>query len=253
MQPLNSLTFVRFGNANSHKYNINKKQLRSLRNLAKKIDKEWKLLGIDWNVLDWNNNLYDNHWSYSKGVEYYKGKVASVEMIAYKDNQEQLIDEWQENNKEIVERFKKLFNYCRFRKDSYHYPPQKRGLYAFPQYRIEPFLSHWDETKFHIKHCKVGTENESFRRRAKNYITIDYKKPTLWCHFIEEAQELGVAIKVSRYWVLVKSSDYLKVLRLWENKRLKQHRNDYGRFGVIVKHCYRFGSKDDLEVFLVGV
>jgi hypothetical protein len=253
MQPLKSLTFVRIGSANSHKYTINKKQLRAFRNLCKNIDQQLKDFGCDYNILDWSHNVYEEDWSYSKGVEYYKGKVASKELIDYKELQEAYIGLWTRNNKELFDSFNKLKTYVRFNKDSYHSPPQKRGLYAFPQYRLETFLTHWDSNKVTIKHCNVGKPNESYRMRVKKYVTIKYNKPTLWCHFIDEAKELKVDIRVNKYWVLINSCDYLKVLALWERKRTKQIRKEMGKNNILVKHCYPYSSKDDLEVFLVGV
>lgn len=253
MQPLKSLTFVRIGDANSHKYVVNKKLLRAFKTLCRNIDKCLKEFDCDYNILDWKNDVYDKDWSYIKGIEYYKGQVASKELIDYKELQEAHIGVWTRRNKDLYKSFDKFYRSCNFNAQSYHSPPQKRGLYAFPQYRLETFLTHWDDSKFDIKHCNVGKDNESYRRRAKKYITIKYNKLTLWCHFIDEAKELRVDIRVSKYWVLVNSSDYLKILALWEKKRLKQLRNDMGKFTVNIKHCYKYISKDDLEVFLVGV
>jgi hypothetical protein len=254
MQPLKSLTFVRIGSANSHKYIVSKKLLKAFKTVCNKINFSWKEFGIEYNVVDWNDDTYDKHWSYKKSVEYYKGKVAPQHLIEYKDKQEALIDDWKECNKDLLEAFNRYRRYVGFKGDSYHSPPQTRGLYAFPQYRLETFLTHWDTDKVTIKHCNVGKENESYRVRVKNYATINYNKPTLWCHFIDEAKELKVDIKVNKYWVLINSCDYLKVLALWERRRLTQQRvsmqgNKYG----CIYNPYQFGSKDDLEVFLVGV
>ena len=253
MQPLKSLTFVRIGSANSHKYTVNKKQLKALKTVCNKINSSWKENLIEYNVIDWNSDKYDKHWSYKKGIEYYKGNIASLLLIDYRDKQEALIDEWRDNNKELLEAFNKYKRYCKFKGESYHSPPQVRGLYAFPQYRLETFLTHWDSSKFDIKHCNAGKSNESYRMRAKNYTVIKYNKPTIWCHFIEEAKELKVDIRVSKEWVLVSSCDYLKVLQLWEKKTLKSLRNEFGIKYGLIKHCYKYGNKDDLEVFLVGV
>lgn len=250
MQLLKSLTFVRIGSANSHKYTINKKQLRAFRNLCKKIDQQLKDFECNYNILDWTHNVYEEDWSYSKGVEYYKGKVASKELINYKELQEAYIGVWTRSNKELFDSFNKLKTYVRFSKDSYHSPPQTRGLYAFPQYRLETFLTHWDANKLIVRHNKNGQE---LKPRVKKYITIKYNKPTLWCHFIDEAKQLKVDIRVNKYWVLINSCDYLKVLSLWEKRRLREHRNSISNKFGLIKHCYQYGSKDDLEVFLVGV
>ena len=188
MQPLKSLTFVRIGNANSHKYTVNKKLLKAFKTICNKINNSWKEFGI----------------------EYYKGIIAPQHLIDYRDNQKALIDAWKDNNEDLLEAFKRYRRYCSFSSNSYHSPPESRGLYAFPQYRLETFLTHWDDNKFNIKHCNVGKENESYRRRAKKYITINYNKPTLWCHFIDEAKELNVVIKTNKCWVLINSCDYLK-------------------------------------------
>lgn len=250
MQPLRSLTFIRIGSANSHKYVPNKKQLRAFRNICNKINTTWKELGIEYNIVEWKNNVYDKGWSYKKGIEYYKGKIASQDLIKYKNDQEDLIDNWIENNKELFDSFIRYRKYTSFSKTSDHSPPQSRGLYAFPQHRLETFLTHWDEAKFNIKIKKDGT---SCRMRAKKFITIKYNKPTLWCHFIEEAKQLKVDIKINKYWVLINSCDYLNVLTLWEKNRTKQIRKEMGKNRIVVKHCYPYSSKDDLEVFLVGV
>lgn len=256
MQPLKSLTFVRVGNANSHKYIPSKKLLKAFKTICKNINKSLKEFepDCDYNIVDWSNGVYDKYWSYKKEVEYYKGEIAPQELIDYKDLQEAFIGCWTRRNKDLYSKFNKLKRYCKFRADSYHSPPQKRGLYAFPQYRIETFLTHWDASKFDIKHCNVGKENESWRMRAKNYTIINYNKPTLWCHFVEEAKELKVDIKINNYWVLINSTDYLKVLSLWEKRRLRQTRKEMeGTKHRLIYNPYQFGSKDDLEVFLVGV
>jgi uncharacterized protein YbaA (DUF1428 family) len=253
MQPLKSLTFVRIGSANSHKYTVNKKQLRAFRTVCNKINTSWKEFGIEYDVISWNDDVYDEHWSYAEGVQYYKDNIAPQHLVQYKDKQETLIDDWKEANKDLYDTFYKAKTYIGFSKDSYHSPPQTRGLYAFPQYRLETFLTHWDSNKVTIKHCNVGKENESYRTRVKKYVTIKYNKPTLWCHLIDEAKELKVDIKVNKYWVLINSCDYLKVLALWERRRVKQHRNEISNKFGFIKHCYQYGSKDDLEVFLVGV
>lgn len=251
MQPLKSLTFVRIGQANSHKYTPNKKLLRAFKTTIKNINNSWKDCGIDNNILDWKD---DKYWSYSKDIEYYKGKVAGQELLDYRDNQEDLLDEWCKYNRELMDSFNRLKHQSKASKfDSYHSPPQTRGLFAFPQYRLETFLTHWDETKIDVKHCNIGKPNESFRMRVKNFALINYNKPTIWCHFIEEAKELKVDIKVNNSWVLVNSCNYIKVLELWEKNRLKEHRNEFGIKYGLIKHCYKYGSKDDLEVFLVGV
>lgn len=254
MQPLKSLTFVRIGDANSHKYTINKKQLRAFRTVCNKINASWKEFGIEYDVISWNDDVYDKHWSYKKGIEYYKSIIAPQHLVQYKDNQEALIDDWKESNKELYETFNRYRIYCGYNGISYHSPPESRGLYAFPQYRLETFLTHWDDNKFNIKHCNVGKENESYRIRAKKYITINYNKPTLWCHFIDEAKELNVVIKTNKCWVLINSCDYLKVLQLWEKRRLREQRIQMeGTKHRLIYNPYQFISKDDLEVFLVGV
>lgn len=251
MQPLKSLTFVRIGNANSHKYTVNKKQLRAFKTVCNKINTSWKEFGIDYDVISWISDVYDKHWSYKKDVEYYKGKVAPQHLIDYKDNQEALIDDWKEYNKDLLETFNKYRRYVGFNKDGYHSPPQTRGLYAFPQYRLETFLTHWDTNKLIVRYDKNGQE---LKARVKNYITINYNKPTLWCHFIDEAKELKVDIRTNKHWVLINSCDYLKVLILWEKRRLTQHRIQMeGTKHRLIYNPYQFGSKDDLEVFLVGV
>lgn len=254
MQPLKSLTFVRIGNANSHKYTVNKKLLRAFRTICNKINTSWKEFGIEYDVISWKNDVYDKYWSYKKGIEYYKGIIAPQHLIDYRDNQEALIDDWKDNNKDLLEAFNKSKRYVGFSKDSYHSPPQTRGLYAFPQYRLETFLTHWDSNKVSIKHCNVGKPNESYRTRVNNYVTINYNKPTLWCHFIDEAKELKVDIKTNKHWVLINSCDYLKVLKLWEKKRLTKQRIQMGGTKHrLIYNPYQFGSKDALEVFLVGV
>jgi uncharacterized protein YbaA (DUF1428 family) len=251
MQPLKSLTFVRIGSANSHKYTVNKKQLRAFRTVCNKINTSWKEFGIEYDVISWNDDVYDKHWSCKKKIQYYKGSIAPQHLIDYRNKQEALIDDWKNNNEELLEAFNKYRRYIGFSKTSHHSPPQTRGLYAFPQYRLEPFLTHWDSNKFTIKTKKDGT---LYRMKAKKYIIINYNKPTLWCHFIDEAKQLKVDIKVNKDWVLINSCDYLKVLELWEKKRLREKRIDMG--GVkhrLIYNPYQFGSKDDLEVFLVGV
>ena len=254
MQPLKCLVFVRIGSANSHKYRVNKKQLRAFRTVCNKISCSWIKVGIEYNLLDWADHKYDNEWSFKAGIQYYKNKVACIQQIDYKDKQEELIDCWIDNNEELLNVFDKLKKYSKFNKDSFHSPPQIRGLYAFPQYRLETFLTHWDDSKFDIKHCKVGTEDESYRKRAKKFVTIKYNKPTLWCHFIKEAKQLKVDIKFRNSWVLINSYDYLKVLALWELNRVKELRNNcYYKDNSPIKHCYQLSSKDDLEVFLIGV
>ena len=251
MQPLKSLTFVRIGDANSHKYTVNKKQLRAFKTIYNKINISWKEFGIEYDVVDWYNDVYEEHWSYKKGVEYYKGKVAPQHLIDYRDNQEALIDAWKDNNEELLEAFKRYRRYVGFSNNSYHSPPQTRGLYAFPQYRLETFLTHWDSNKLIVRHNKDG---QQLKVRAKKYITINYNKPTLWCHFIEEAKELNVVIKTNKCWVLINSCDYLKVLSLWEKKRLREQRIQMeGTKHRLIYNPYQFISKDDLEVFLIGV
>jgi hypothetical protein len=252
MQPLKCLKFVRIGGgANSHKYVVNKKQQRAFKTICNNINASWKEFGIDYNIIDWIDDVYDKHWSYKKGISYYKGKVALQHLVDYKDKQEALIDDWKDTNKELYETFYKLRRYVGFNKDSYHSPPENRGLYAFPQYRLETFLTHWDTNKLIVRYDKNGQE---LKARVKKYITINYNKPTLWCHFIDEAKELKVDIRVNKYWVLINSCDYLKVLQLWEKRRLTQQRKDMeGTKHGLIYNPYQFGSKDDLEVFLIGV
>jgi hypothetical protein len=166
MRPLKSLTFVRIGNANSHKYKVNKKQLRAFKTVAYKINKSWQEFDIKYNVIDWNNGIYDKHWSNT----YYKGRIADPYLIKDKREQESLIQQWlnidNEQENSLYKLFKKLNQYCSFNKDSYHSPPQERGLYAFPQYRVEPFLIYWDDSKFVIKQHKDGES----KVRAKKFI-----------------------------------------------------------------------------------
>jgi hypothetical protein len=233
MQPLKSLTFVRVGSANSHKYKVSKKNLRSLNSTIKAINHSWFCLGITTNFIDWHEN---------------------VNCLDITQQQEDLIDHWRDLNREIYIKFLQQYRYCKFNKDSFHSPPQVRGLYAFPQYRLEPFLTHWDNTKLTVKHYKPNTDKESYVLRVKKYITIKYyNKPSLWCHFIHEAVELKVDIRTNKSWVLINSCDYLKVLALHEKNRLKEHRIEFeNRLGNI-KHCYQYGSKDEFEVFLVGI
>lgn len=232
MQPLKSLTFIRIGHVSSHKYKPNKKLLQSIKTLVKHINKDLQQHNIKTDIVTYYNN----------------NKL----FIDFDD--EELIDNWVRNNRDLYNEFIESTRLTRFNKDSFHAPPQLRGLYAFPQYRLEPFLTHWDKSKFDIKVFNIDTDDEQCRMRAKNYTIIKYNKPTLWCHFIKEATKLNVALSVKNSWVLVKSKDYLKVLALYEKNRLKSNREDMnGQCTYIIKNPYMFGSKDELEVFLVGV
>lgn len=287
MQPLKTLTFIRIGSANSHKYKLNKKQLRSYKTICKKINKLWTINNIEYNLEDWANNIYNNDWIYKKDKVFFKGKLAPQELIDYKNAQEDLINQWCNENKELFETFNKLRKYVIVKENKFHSPPQTRGLYAFPQHRLETFLTHWDESKLDIKVKNIGKINEYERVRVKNFTTIHFNKLFLWCHFIKEAQTLKVDIKIKNSWVLINSKDYLKVLALWEKNQLKELKNTFGQslremensektkknkseenksggdknikkrklFKNLtpLKHCYSHIPKDDLEVFLVGV
>jgi hypothetical protein len=232
MQPLKSLTFVRVGSANSHKYKASKKNLRSLNTTIESINHSWFCLGITTNFL---------HWYEDCGY------------LDITEQQEDLIDEWRDLNNDIYIKFAQQYRYCKFNKDSFHSPPQLRGLYAFPQYRLDTFLTHWDSTKLNVKHYKPNTNKESYVIRIKNYATIKYNKPTLWCHFIDEAIQLKVDIRTNKSWVLINSYDYLKVLALHEKNRVKEHRIQFKKKLGNIKHCYQYGNKDEFKVFLVGI
>ena len=72
--------------------------------------------------------------------------------------------------------------------------------------------------------------------------------------FYRGAKELNVVIKTNKCCVLINSCDYLKVLSLWEKKRLREQRIQMeGTKHRLIYNPYQFISKDDLEVFLVGV
>lgn len=206
MYPLKKLVFARYAhNCNSHKYRPTKKQLRELKTLTNRINSSWSVLNINTDIYSW---IEDKQF--------------------YKD--EDLIDAWIEDNKDIYSRWQYLHRITSFRTDSYHAPPQLRGLYAFPLHRMEPFLINWNNPTKYI---------------------INYNKPYLWCHFVKEAQTLNVAVDVVREWVLVASSDYLKVLAAYEKSKLKEIREWVGLRHGLIRNPYALGSRDEMEVFLL--
>jgi len=226
MQSLKSLTFIRIGPVSSHKYKPHKKVLQSTKTFNSNIRRLLDEAGICLTLDDYMSDDLD-------------------------PIQDDLLQQWVDNNKELYNKYKDLNR--GFTPNSFHSPPQLRGLYAFPQYRLEPFLTHWDKSKFDIKYINRGTDDETCRMRAKRYSIIKYNKPTLWCHHIEQANRLGVAVTTKNSWVLVNSKDYLKVLAEYEKDRLKEHREDMSSHYKCIKNPYMFGNNDELEVFLIGI
>jgi hypothetical protein len=216
MKPLSFLTFVRIGSASSHKYKPQKKLIREYKTLVARINTQ-----LDLNIVEYLDS---------------DSSLTPTEM--------ERIDAWRREEEDTYKRVYYLNNLIDFSAESFHSPPQLRGIFAFPQNRIERFLCYWDS----LNPNKFIHKDKWSNAKPKRYCTIHYKKPYLWCHHIHEAQTLGKAVLIKEEWVKVKSEDYLSILALYEKNKLKIQRKE---MRSLIKHCHVYGMKDEFEVFLI--
>jgi hypothetical protein len=135
-----------------------------------------------------------------------------------------------------------------FKKDSYHSPPLKKGIYAFIPTKIEMFLVGWklykdvlDDAGEFLKTEKTNIKKREFSHSGKIWIHIFFNDPEI------------------RYYRRVKSwyetdTDSLERILKLEFKRLSKDVHKDGMLGgMCFKNDIRFYSKDHFEIFIERV
>jgi len=137
--------------------------------------------------------------------------------------------------------------------DSFHYPPENKGIYAFIWPYIEPFLFAWK--------IKYGGDSDNWKEKYNKFRRDEMRKfqydGYLWTHFTDVSPKYIRRRKDN--WAEIHSSDLEKVLRLSKHRDMidvyKHFKENYGTKHKDIKDPYKVGlkgnhSKDHLEVFI---
>jgi len=138
-----------------------------------------------------------------------------------------------------------------YKKDSFHSPPKKKGIFAFIFPYIEDFLWVW---KIHENVDGEISNKELKKYHRKNRKQFSYEGE-LWVHWIKEARQLGVGIEYKKEWVKIHTNNLKKCFKMIKHNDIKQlHEDNF----EIIQNPYKRGlggwmSKDHLEVFIERV
>lgn len=129
-----------------------------------------------------------------------------------------------------------------YKKDGFHAPPRKRGIYAFLFPYVEIFLWRW---KVHDKKLNV-------KKRIFEY------SGEIWTHFIEEAKQLGCGCDYNKTWVKMHTDDLNACFKLVKSKDRLQLMMDSFNNQKIIHDPYKRGlggwmACDHLEIFIEKV
>lgn len=141
----------------------------------------------------------------------------------------------------------------------FHHAPEHRGIYAFIWPYVEPFLAAWNREMM----IKAGKDEEGEEKLHFPPIKKFQHHGDIWCHFVQEAQEMGVGKEYKRSWVKVDTKDLPKLLNKVMARDMKAIKkpSPWAEKGYkdVVKDPYKIGrsgiptmSKDHLEVFIPG-
>jgi len=139
--------------------------------------------------------------------------------------------------------------------ESFHKPPENKGIYAFIWPYVETFLAAWNKD-YQVKTGKTDEYGEVTKMAP---IKKFQHHGTIWTHFVDEAKEQGVAQEVKGSWVKIDTKDLPEILAKIVSKDIKSLKKD--TFGSPSKETisdpYKRGkggfmSKDHLEVFIPG-
>ena len=143
---------------------------------------------------------------------------------------------------------------------TFHAPPVRRGIYAFPFGYDESFLWAWKVPR------KEDDSEEEWEKRYQTYRKanrkeFEYEGP-IWCHFTEEVK-CGTVVNS---WVLTDMKTYEEALKKDRHEQIKSlqkmHASEVWGSGEIDETCriinpYKRGlntflttSRDHLEVFI---
>ena len=128
-----------------------------------------------------------------------------------------------------------------FRKDSFHAPPVKRGIYVFHPQWIELFLVAWKwydndgEKKKHID------KQRRFKYEGK-----------IWTHVFHSHPEITY-YRHKGEWYETDTSCIPKIFSLESKKMAKQINSDPNWGGKWYRHANKWVSKDHMELFIEKV
>ena len=119
----------------------------------------------------------------------------------------------------------KLIDYKDISANGYHSPPVAKGLYAFPEHKVEIYLVAWKYDK-----AEEAALNNLMRKDRK---VFTYCGP-IWHHFVKDSK----SNHIQGAWALDAMSDYKKILR-----------KNFSRF-IYVDGRHIRCSRDHFEVFI---
>ncbi len=121
----------------------------------------------------------------------------------------------------------------RYKMNTFHSPPCKRGIYCFDIRFIEPFLYKWKENHKHLDN----------KKRTFKY------SGDIWTHFYFE--------KLDKYYSDHKKDWYLthtKYLEKIIGKEIATRNRDASKFGISIygfsRHRWKGYTKDEFEFFI---
>ena len=141
--------------------------------------------------------------------------------------------------------------------NSFHKPPENKGIYAFIWPYVEPFLAAWSDEYYK----KTGTKDE-FGDDNKKMIPIKkfQHHGKIWTHMTDSVESLGLSGEKKGNWVKVDTKDLPEILAKQmaiDNKSLKKDDFFGGNSKETISDPYKRGkggmmSRDHLEVFIPG-
>ena len=141
-------------------------------------------------------------------------------------------------------RINKMTEFKTEKGSSYHAPPEKKGLFAFPEGRIEMFLVAWKYSEMVDKSVGEDVDGEVRERKYKELMRKDRKvfeyDGYIWHHFTEDSRSKYVRGS----WALDAMVDYKRILKK-NYPILRLYRWD--KNGPLTHIWY---SKDHFEVFI---
>ena len=132
----------------------------------------------------------------------------------------------------------------------FHFPPKKKGIFAFIWPYIDDLLWAWQFPNLNSKEFK---EKKKELRKEFMY------SGDIWCHFIEDAQKMGLGKEYKGPWVKVHTDDLKILLKKVKHQDIKQSmKYSTNKKPVPINDPYKKNpnvrmSIDHLEVFIEKV
>jgi hypothetical protein len=139
----------------------------------------------------------------------------------------------------------------------FHHPPEHKGIYAFIWPYVEPFLAGWNREYWQ----KTGKKDEDGRDEVRFKPIKKFQHyGDIWCHFVEEARELGLGKEYKGTWVKVDTKNLQTLLSkiiakdigsLQSDKSMREKPDKVRQIANPFKRGKGgFMSRDHLEVFI---